>query len=450
MGTSCDTGSDLPGSQENPATTPDAMLERIAALTAEVQALRAELDRQAGIAQVVAQLREANEHLVLASVNAANLRDEAEETNRRQNEFLAMLAHELRNPLAPISMAATLLDRVPDASPQLRQLQSVIGRQVEQMARLLDDLLDAARISSGKITLTVEAVLLSDLIERAVETISPRLMERSQELVLQLPTRAVVIQGNLVRLTQVFSNLLANASKYTHDGGKLALVAELDGGAVRVTLKDNGMGILPDVLPHIFDLFTQGPRALARSEGGLGVGLNVVRNLVHMHGGEVSADSGGLGAGSTFTVVLPVSGDLFEPERKADDQLVTSGACEILLVEDNVDACHTLHTFLSLAGHSVRSIHDGAAGLEVALQGNCDVLVCDIGLPGLDGYALMRQLRCARPGKRPFAIAISGYGQPDDKALALAAGFDEFMVKPADPAALLALIGRAAPAQHAA
>lgn len=451
MGTSCDTGSDLPGSQENPETSGAAtMAARVAALTCEVEALRAELERRASLEQVVAQLQEANEHLVLASVNAANLRDEAEETNRRQNEFLAMLAHELRNPLAPISMAATLLDRIADASPQLRQLQSVIGRQVEQMARLLDDLLDAARISSGKITLHVEPVLLSDLIERAVETISPRLSERGQELDLQLPAQAVVIQGNLVRLTQVFSNLLGNASKYTQDGGKLLLSAEVEDGTVRVTVKDNGMGILPDVLPHIFDLFTQGPRALARSEGGLGIGLNVVRNLVHMHGGEVSAYSDGPGTGSAFTVVLPVSCESLAPERAARGKPESTGARTILLVEDNLDACHTLHAFLTLAGHSVRSIHDGPGGLEEALQGNCDVLVCDIGLPGLDGYALMRSLRAALPGKRPFAIAISGYGQPDDKALALEAGFDEFMVKPADPSALLAMIGRAALAQEAA
>ncbi|MFD2367988.1 ATP-binding protein [Pseudoduganella sp. GCM10020061] len=412
----------------------------VAALTSEVSALREQLALQSELSQRVAQLREANEHLVLASISADNRRDEAEEANRRQNEFLAMLAHELRNPLAPISMAATLLERTPNLPPQLGSLQRVISRQVEQMARLLDDLLDAARISSGKITLTLEPVVLSDLIERAVETIAPRIAERGQKLILAVPPDPVVLDGNRVRLTQVFSNLLANASKYTQDGGEIVVSAHVEGERVCVCLKDNGTGMAADVLPHIFDLFTQGPRSLARSEGGLGVGLNVVRNVVHMHGGEVSAASPGPGQGSEFTVVLPLARGAVEVAEAAPVEEKPWRCCRVLLVEDNVDACVTLDAFLSSHGHQVRMVHDGAEGLKLALDGDYDLLICDIGLPGLDGYALIRQLREQRGAGQPYAIALSGYCQPEDREKALEAGFDAFLVKPVDSAVLVEML----------
>ncbi|WP_229466284.1 sensor histidine kinase [Pseudoduganella plicata] len=215
-----------------------------------------------------ARLREANAHLVMATVNAQSLQDEAEAANRRQNEFLAMLAHELRNPLAPISMAAAMLDRMPKAAPELATLHGVISRQVEHMARLLDDLLDAARISSGKITLAIAPLALSEVIERALETVQPRIAERRQHLEVAVHDPAMLLDGDKVRLTQVLSNLLGNASKYTQDGGTIALRTERCAGGMRLTISDNGTGIGPDVLPHIFDLFTQGPRSLARSEGG--------------------------------------------------------------------------------------------------------------------------------------------------------------------------------------
>ncbi|HEY1044753.1 MAG TPA: ATP-binding protein [Telluria sp.] len=424
--------------------------EAHAALAAEVKALRATLAEHDELSVRMEQMREANQHLVLASISADDRRDEAEATNRRQNEFLAMLAHELRNPLAPISMAGTLLGGVPDASPQLKNLQRVISRQVEQMARLLDDLLDAARISSGKITLTREPVLLSDLVERAVETVAPRIAERRQTLTVNIPASQIVIDGNRVRLTQVFSNLLANASKYTDDGGAIVLSAEAQDGVVTVTLEDNGIGMAPEVLPHIFDLFTQGPRSLARSEGGLGVGLNVVRNIVQLHGGDVRAASAGLGRGSQFCVVLPTSRREAPPQDARSAHPERTTRCRVLLVEDNVDACSTLHSFLEGGGHSVHSVHTGADGLEQALHGDFDVIVCDIGLPGLDGYALMRNLKSAMTGARPFAVALSGYGQPEDRQMGMAAGFDEFLVKPVDALALLALIEGACATRSAA
>ena len=415
---------------------------RIDALLREVGALRQVSSEREALEDLVSQLRDANQHLVLATVSAQTLRDEAEAANRRQNEFLAMLAHELRNPLAPIAMAATLLERMPDAPPPLHQLQGVISRQVEHMSRLLDDLLDAARISSGKITLVPGTVLLADLIAQAAETIQPRIAERAQQLTVALPERPVLLDGDPVRLTQVFSNLLANASKFTADGGAISLSARLEDGALVVTVQDNGSGIAPDVLPHIFDLFTQGPRTLARSEGGLGVGLNVVRNLVGMHGGAVQAYSDGPGCGCRFEVTLPVSD---QPCPSAPDSAAVQGAaraCRILLVEDNLDASATLERFLALEGHAVSTATNGADALIVASGSQYDVLICDIGLPALDGHDVIRALRRLR-APCPYAIALSGYGQPDDRARALEAGFDRYFVKPVDGRMLLGAIAEA-------
>ncbi|GGY57356.1 hybrid sensor histidine kinase/response regulator [Pseudoduganella albidiflava] len=383
-------------------------------------------------------LREANSHLVQATVTAQTLQDEAEATNRRQNEFLAMLAHELRNPLAPISMAAAMLERMPDMTPELATLRNVISRQTEHMARLLDDLLDAARISSGRITLDVAPVTLADVIERAVETVQPRIVERAQRLEVRVTAPELTLNGDRVRLTQVFSNLLGNASKYTQDGGQLVLEAGAGAAGVRVTVSDNGTGIAADVLPHIFDLFTQGPRSLARSEGGLGVGLNVVRNLVHMHGGTVQGDSAGPGRGSVFTVDLPAGEPMPATPEHPAAPAVSHEACRVLLVEDNVDVCDTLKGFLMLDAHDVTAAYDGSAGLALAQGGGFDVLICDIGLPGLDGLEVIRRLRAG--GDRVFAVALSGYGQAQDRANALAAGFDEYLVKPVRPDSLLELI----------
>jgi signal transduction histidine kinase/ActR/RegA family two-component response regulator len=417
------------------------LLRKIEALEQEVAVLRKAARDNAALEGMVAQLREANENLVLATVSAQGLRDEAEATNRRQNEFLAMLAHELRNPLAPISMAAALLERIPAPPKQLLNLTQVVRRQVDHMARLLDDLLDAARISSGKITLSLEPIVLSDVIEQALETVYPRINERGQHLYLDLPDEPIVVGGDPVRLTQVFTNLLGNASKYTSDRGEIRLSAKRDGGDVEVRIADNGYGIGPDVIPHIFDLFTQGPRSLARSEGGLGVGLNVVRNLVSMHGGTVEASSSGIGEGSTFAVRLPVSSGtpaVCEPVVKP---VAGRGqGCQILLIEDNIDASDTLKHFLALEGHEVTAAYDGVSGLQLAVEGQYDVVICDIGLPGLDGFDVISRLRRGADGRRPLAIALSGYSQTEDRARALKAGFDNYFVKPVSPDALVSLI----------
>ncbi|MFK3737151.1 hybrid sensor histidine kinase/response regulator [Massilia sp. TN1-12] len=417
--------------------------ERLSALEAEVAALRAAARDRDELEALVAQLREANEHLVLATVNAQHLRDDAEAANRRQNEFLAMLAHELRNPLSPIAMAASLLER--GATPEQTRLARVVGRQVEHMARLLDDLLDAARISSGKITLAPEPLALAEVLRHAVETVQPRIAERRQSLELALPPEDVAVEGDRVRLAQVFTNLLANASKYTGDGGRLHLAVHAADGTATVHVEDDGIGIAPEVLPYIFDLFTQGPRSLARSEGGLGVGLNVVRNLVGMHGGTVEASSAGSGRGSRFVVRLPRCGEQAVPAAAPPPAVAAPGGPRrVLLVEDNVDACLTLAGCLAADGHDVAVAHDGPGGLALALSGSWDVIVCDIGLPGLDGLGLMQALRAAPDGAVPYAVALSGYGQPGDRERGLQAGFDRYLVKPVTAGVLCELVAGAA------
>jgi len=425
--------------QLNPDPLSATLLRHIGTLEDELARMRDALREKEALEATVTRLREANEHLVVAAINAQGSRDDAEATNRRQNEFLAMLAHELRNPLVPISMSATLLERAADASPQLLNFSKVIRRQVDHMAHLLDDLLDAARISSGKITLSLEPMPIAGAIDQALETVMPRIRERGQHLFLNLPPQPVGTRGDRVRLTQVFTNLIGNASKYTGDGGKVHVDVTLEAGEVVVAVRDNGTGIAPEVLPHIFDLFTQGPRSLARSEGGLGVGLNVVRNLVSMHGGTVRADSEGLGRGSRFVVRLPLAA-LASTAPPPETTAAPAGRCRVLLIEDNIDACETLKAFLELEEHEVAMAHDGRAGLEAMLARAFDVVVCDIGLPGMDGLEVVARLRASAGGARPVAIGLSGYGQAEDRARALAAGFDHYLVKPVSPLALLALV----------
>ena len=417
-----------------------ALLRHIGGLESELARLREAAREKEALERSVARLREANEHLVLAAINAQGSRDDAEAANRRQNEFLAMLAHELRNPLVPISMSSMLLERSANATPQLLNFSKVIRRQVDHMARLLDDLLDAARISSGKITLNLEPMPVSNAIDQALETVLPRIRERGQHLFLNVPPEPVGTRGDRVRLTQVFTNLIGNASKYTGDDGNVHVDVTVEDHEVIVSVRDNGTGIAPEVLPHIFDLFTQGPRSLARSEGGLGVGLNVVRNLVSMHGGTVKADSDGLGQGSRFVVRLPLC--VLEQAAPPAESAAAEGPgrCRVLLVEDNVDAAETLKAFLEMEGHEVAIVHDGKTGLDTLMAEDFDVVVCDIGLPGMDGLEVLSALRASGKARQPVAIGLSGYGQAEDRTRASTAGFDHYLVKPVSPEALLALV----------
>ncbi|MEC5161554.1 two-component system, sensor histidine kinase [Janthinobacterium sp. CG_23.3] len=419
------------GGGPGPRTSQAALWDQITERRAPVRGYDARED-------LIAQLLEANQNLVLATINAQNLRDEAEASNQRQNEFLAMLAHELRNPLAPISGAAALIGKTPDASPQLGQLQAIIGRQAGHLSRLLDDLLDAARINSGKISLRVQSILLADVLERAVEAVQPALDARRQRLILEAPPGAVGIDGDHVRLTQVFSNLLANAAKFTPEGGCIRVVVTALAQRVEVAVSDNGAGISAHLLPHIFDLFTQGSRSPARTEGGLGIGLSIVRNIVQMHRGTVTAGSAGPGCGSVFLVTLPTVAPC--GCAAAPDAHPACPTCTILLVDDNADASETLQLLLELDLHKVSTAPSARAALAMVQDDLYDVVICDIGMPEMSGIELARILRASARGRQPLLLGLSGYGQPQDRADAIAAGFDGYFVKPVDPDALTAAI----------
>jgi len=391
--------------------------------------------------ELVSRLREANQSLVIASVRAQDLQDQAEAAIERQKEFLAMLAHELRNPLAPIAMAVGLLQKITPAHPQLPYIQQVIGRQVTHITRLLEDLLDASRVTSGKINLRKSLLLLSDVIHSAVEISQPSFDKKRQLLTVDLPGTPVVIDGDAVRMAQVFSNLLINASKYSSHHQSITLSARLaDNATLAVCVKDQGVGIDPELQPYVFDLFTQAPRTLDRSEGGLGIGLSMVRSLVELHGGTVSVHSEGLGHGSEFTVLLPVTGVDLVPEAAPVAAAQAVRPCRILLIEDNVDANETLSFCLTAEGHTVASAFDGASGLAMAKDGAYDIVVSDIGLPGMDGYEVLRRLRLLALSPQPACIAMTGYDRKPLSDVGGPPGFDHYLVKPVSIAVLQAII----------
>jgi signal transduction histidine kinase len=426
------------------ATPEDLSIEqmrlRIGMLVGEVTALRDAARKKNALDKLVMQLRDANQNLVLATLNAQSLQDESDTASRKQDEYLSMLAHELRNPLGPITTAATMLGKISGASPQLRTLQKIISRQAAHMARLLDDLLDAARINSGKVRLLVQPVFLNEVLERAIETVQAFLEQRAQKLKLQIPVDPVLINGDAVRLTQIFANLLVNASKYSGDQQEITLTAAIIDSDIVVSVRDSGVGIPTDFLPSIFELFTQSARPLARSQGGLGLGLYIVRNLVHLHKGTVEARSDGLDKGSIFTVTLPVNGLGLHSEQIDPDLGLQPKVLHILLIEDGIDAREAMRSFLEFEGHTVSAAADGEEGFLMAATQAYDVLICDIGLPRMDGIELMQQLRTDGRRTVPFAIALSGYGDALIRTQAKDAGFDRYLVKPVDPHTLLRLL----------
>ena len=405
-----------------------------------VESLRDEAKGTDALESRVLQLREANQNLVLATFGAQDMQASAEAANRRQTEFLSMLAHELRNPLQPIAMANELLGRIIAAHPQLPKLHAIIDRQVSHMVRLVDDLLDASRVSSGKITLQKRPLLLSEIIDSAIETSQPFVDKRNQHLVIHLPAHPLVIYGDLVRLAQVFSNLLINATKFTPENERITISAQKLANGVSVSVKDNGAGVPADIQPFIFDLFTQGFRSLERSQGGLGIGLSLVRTIVEMHGGTVKVRSKGTGFGSEFTVLLPLSMEALEHAGDPASKTVLARHKRVLLIEDNIDANETLKILLEQEGHAVTSMFDGPSGLAMARENIYDVIVCDIGLPGMDGFELVKQLRLSKLEPAPCFIATSGYNQAEDRSHAIEAGFNHYLVKPVAIDLLMALI----------
>ncbi|MDB5919887.1 MAG: hypothetical protein JWR40_4121 [Massilia sp.] len=382
-------------------------------------------------------------------------RIEAEEdlrdAHRRKDEFLAMLAHELRNPLAPISSAAQLLHRLQPDNTRLRQATDIIVRQVEHLTGLVDDLIDVSRVTRGLISTDKEPCDIAAIALQALEQVRPAIDARGHRLTVSLPAPAAFIHGDPKRLVQALANLLSNAVKYTPDGGNIALAADVAEATVRVLVSDDGIGIGAALLPRVFDLFTQGERSADRAQGGLGVGLAVVKSLVELHGGRVEAASPGLGMGSVFTLVLPLlrrgapgdaPGDAVEaPDRPAC-------ALRLLVVDDNDDAAMMLSMLLESSGYEVAAENSARAGLARALAERPDVCLLDIGLPEMDGYELARRLRAAPELAHATLIAITGYGQLEDKQKALAAGFDHHLVKPVDTAELSALLTARAAAVH--
>ncbi|HEY2190504.1 MAG TPA: response regulator [Caldimonas sp.] len=373
-------------------------------------------------------------------------------SNRRKDEFLAMLSHELRNPLAPIRTALEVIRQVAPNEPKLSWAMDVTRRQVNQLTRLVEDLLDVARINQGKITLQVEPLDLRAVVEHAVETVLPFAKMRRHQLTRTVPDAPVMMRGDFARLSQAIANLLNNAAKYTEESGaiEIALVVTRQSRA-EITVTDNGIGIDADLLPNVFELFEQGKRSLDRSQGGLGVGLTLVRRLVEMHHGTVEARSAGSGLGAQFQVTLPcLAGVQERPTPGAVDQPTARHACRILVVDDNQDAADSTAVLLQLAGHEVKAVSDGHDALASAPVFAPNVILLDIGLPGLDGYAVARQLRAMSETRTSCLIALTGYGQQTDRERASEAGFDHHLTKPADPDALLRMIQESLQSAHPA
>ena len=388
----------------------------------------------AALTALVAQLRDANQHLVLAAIRAQVLQEEAEARNRQQNEFLAMLAHELRNPLAPISAAAQLL-KLPRLDEQrVQQASDVISRQVKHMTELVDDLLDVSRVTRGLVTLSKKTLDLKRVVASAVEQARPSIEARRHVLRLRMSAEAAFVHGDQTRLVQVIVNLLTNAAKYTPQGGEIVLDLAVDSDDVRLCVRDNGSGIDPGLLPHIFDLFTQGERTPDRAQGGLGLGLALVKSMVALHGGRVEAQSAGPGAGSVFSIFLPLLKDATSelPAGAPLPSVPIARPMQLVIVDDNVDAAESLAALLSVEGHDVTVLENGESTLEHAASQPAQAYILDIGLPDMDGYQLVRTLRARPATANAVFIALTGYGQAHDKVLAKAAGFDHHFVKPVD------------------
>jgi PAS domain S-box-containing protein len=366
------------------------------------------------------------------------LEEALKEADRRKDEFLAMLAHELRNPLASVGNAAQVLKRFGPADPQLQWAREVIDRQLRHLSRLVDDLLDVSRITHGKVTLQKEPVELAAVVARAVETVRPLIEDRGQELSVSLPPGPVRLEADLTRLAQVLGNLLTNATRFTGPGGRIGLTAAADGAEVVLRVRDSGIGIPAELLPQVFDLFTQGDRSPARSEGGLGVGLTLVKSLVEMHGGRVQALSDGPGKGAEFVVRLPIvqaqqTAQVAAPPEHAPVSFLPR---RILVVDDHVDTAELQALLLRAAGHEVRTAHDGPVALEAARAFRPGIVILDIGLPGMDGYEVARRLR-GEPGlEEVLLIALTGYGRDEDRRRCREVGFDHHLVKPVDSDAL--------------
>ncbi|HZX80009.1 MAG TPA: response regulator [Lysobacter sp.] len=386
-------------------------------------------------------LLEAERERLLDSERSA--RHIAEEASRAKDSFLALLSHELRNPLAPISSAATLLQMAPAQPAVAERASEVIIRQVRHMTELVDDLMDVSRVTRGLVELQRAPVDLGRVVAAAIEQVRPLLDSRAHALAVHVPDEPVVVEGDATRLVQVVANLLNNAAKYTAPRGTLSLELRRNGSEATIRMVDNGVGMPAALLPHVFELFSQAERTPDRSQGGLGIGLALVRSIVQLHGGHVEALSAGEGLGSTFTVVLPAIATP-EPGRQAHHQpVVRSQPVGVLLVDDNVDAACMLADVIRLAGHDVHVAHSADDAIRIAQEAGAALGVCilDIGLPGMSGYALLERLRGESELRNAAFVALTGYSQDADREQSRLAGFDEHLVKPVVETELLDIIG---------
>lgn len=373
---------------------------------------------------------------------------ELRETDRRKDDFIATLAHELRNPLAPVRNAVHILQLTGVDSPGSKRAREIIARQVAIMARLIDDLLDVSRINQGRIELQREQVDLATVLDLAIEASSPHIEECGHTLSVARADEPVALYGDVTRLSQVFVNLLTNAAKYTDRGGHIELAVQLDGHHVEVSVKDDGIGIHADQLGSVFTMFSQVEGAMSRSRGGLGIGLSLVKSLVELHGGNVAAFSPGLGAGSSFVVTLPLAGQAASgrtndpPATACSESAQAAASFRLLVVDDNREGAESMATLLTLLGHDVRTAHDGQAALHAADEFRPHAIFLDIGLPLLDGYEVCRRIKQQPWGKQVSVVAVTGWGDQNAKSKGESVGFDGHLVKPLDESLLTATLAR--------
>jgi signal transduction histidine kinase len=431
---------------------PTILRTKVAVLV-ELYVQRRELQKlNHGLAEANVQLAEA--HSTLQAENTRELEQlnaALSEANRNKDEFLAMLAHELRNPLASIHNAVQLMRNPQLPAGQLGWARDMIERQLGYLTRLIDDLLDVARITRGKINLAREPVALASVVARAVETVQPLLSKQGHELTLRVAQEPLYIDGDPTRLIQIVGNILNNAVKYTNPGGRIELAAQPHGEHVQICIRDNGIGIDPQLIPTVFNLFAQASRGDPGGQTGLGIGLALVKRLVELHGGDVQAHSEGLGKGSEFTVRFPLTAgaaaQLHQPQASAQPKPVAGR--RILIVDDNRDALESLARLLQLAGHETYQASDGQQALALAGEKRPDLMMVDIGMPGMDGYEVARRLRAQPWGTNMQVVAVTGWGQDADRRRSREAGFDSHWVKPLDEQKLAALL-TALPAQGSA
>ena len=395
----------------------------------QVRALNAELEQR--VSERTGRLEAANRELV-------STEEAVRDASRRKDEFLGMLSHELRNPLAPIRNSVYILERADPTTEQATRARGVIKRQTEHLTRLVDDLLDVTRIARGKIELRRSRVDLGEVVLRAADDFRLMMEERGVAFHTVLPESRVCSDADATRIAQVLGNLLQNAAKFTSAGDEVTLSVRAAGGEAEIRVRDTGAGIDPALLPHVFDAFVQGERTLARAEGGLGLGLALVKGISELHGGTVRAESGGTGKGAEFVVRLPLAHAAVAEDRQPAGAQRTNRARRVLVVDDNADAAESLADVVKMLGHAVEVAYDGPSAVERARANPPDIVLCDLGLPGMSGYEVAKVLRAGADGMQLFAV--SGYAQPEDVKKAVEAGFDGHVAKPCDLAVIERLL----------